>query len=418
MKRSSLILVLALALLGSTAADGVTFINEHKLGYVFAQTDVSDIPELASYTNVLLVDILNENINEIIKVAQKNNLPIVATFRTKVRKNIEVHIDSIIQQYPNAILGVCWNTPYWDDNSQAGYNAVKQFGIWLKKKHPGLQYWASFVERPRGKPQEQKVPPEVDVININDYFNPTPQGLRNKCQENLPDWLEKAEGRPVILRWCNWDNADGLVYKTEPDTIEMCRKIAEEYKLAGVVFEHYGDSESDDRVITGIKNNFSLTRQIQEIAGQWSGQPPSENVTVKGINHLAADNEQCREVLIYGLYLDKVTEVQFNNLTIKQASFTRQDARKIVVKVPTHTEGEVVVKVTNPIGSFTFYENKARKLLADAKGYFKSRSRSGYTKCVSVCRRIIREYPDTRYSKFADKMLKKIPAKYLKESPN
>lgn len=135
---------------------------------------------------------------------------------------------------------------------------------------------------------------------------------------------------------------------------------------------------------------------------------------INGISHLAAENVQCREVSINGRYLGGVTEVQFNNQTIKQASFTRQDSRKIFIKVPIHTEGEAVVKVTNPVDSVTFYENEARGLLADAKGYLKLRSHSGYTKCVRTCRTIIRQYPNSRYSKFADRILKKVPAKYLK----
>ncbi|MBN1456773.1 MAG: hypothetical protein JW912_02860 [Sedimentisphaerales bacterium] len=422
MRRLSLIFIIALMLSSSTFAGETGFASKYRLGYVFGQADVGDIAKLAEHTNVLLVDVLDKNVNEIVKAAKENKLGVVLIFETKKRKNIEKRIDGIIQKYPDAVLGVSWETPYWDDNSKSSYEAVKQFGMWLNEKHAGLEYWASFVERPRGKVQTQKIPPEVDVISVNDYFDPTPHAVRTKCLDNLPHWLNNiAEGRRVVLRWCNPGQGDGLVSKTEPGAMDMCRKVAEEYRLAGVIFSRYGEYLKDDGgTVAGIKNKSSLTDQIRELGGQWRGKTLCEDVVVKGISHFAEDDmhTHCTKVSINGVCLDKVTEVEFNNLTIQKASFVQQDEHKIIINVPEHTEGESVVKAVSSTGSSTFDEDKAKGMLLEAKKCFALKNKSGYTKCAEICRRIIKEYPDTRYSKFADKMLEKIPARYLEENPN
>jgi hypothetical protein len=83
---------------------------------------------------------------------------------------------------------------------------------------------------------------------------------------------QEAKGRPVLLYWRNWNpRGFGLEPDTSPQTIEMCEKIVEDYKLSGTIFEFYGDlfSKEENQNVWGLKRKPDLITQIQAAAHKW-----------------------------------------------------------------------------------------------------------------------------------------------------
>ena len=81
---------------------------------------------------------------------------------------------------------------------------MEQFGTALKARFPRIQYWVCNVEKPRGRYETQPVPPSVDVVVVDGFFDKSPGGVRGKTDDCLPGWLAKAQGRPVLYRWYSW----------------------------------------------------------------------------------------------------------------------------------------------------------------------------------------------------------------------
>ena len=233
------------------------------LGYAVRQDDPSLVPAIAAYTNFMFVWGFPDTGPQLVEAARAAGLPVVLGFSSSQRDGIEKRLTPLLQQYRDVIAAVCWSHAYID-----GYppQAVAEFGDWLKGAFPGVQYWCAFVERPRGQPETQPVPAVVDVLVVTVWSDHTPKMVRAKCDKNLPDWLAKASGRPVLLSWMSWtDTPPGLVPGCTPGTLRTCAEMAQQYGLAGLMFYAYGDRTG----LRGIETNPALVAEVQDIARQW-----------------------------------------------------------------------------------------------------------------------------------------------------
>jgi serine/threonine protein kinase/formylglycine-generating enzyme required for sulfatase activity/WD40 repeat protein len=216
---------------------------------------------IATHTNILFTR-PEPDCLPLIDAARKAKRPLVFTFSGKLRDGIEATLFPLIEKNRDVVAGACWVNPYTNGYSP---NDVADFGKAMKRQFPGLTYFAAFVEKPGGKHETQPVPDEVDVVQVMNYHDGTPETVRAKTDDCLPVWLGKAKGRPVVLVWTAWDRvADGLVPKTQPGTFRACVEAAKKHKIAGVVFDHIGDSKD----IKGIESNPTLLKEVEALGAE------------------------------------------------------------------------------------------------------------------------------------------------------
>ncbi|MBL8865311.1 MAG: SUMF1/EgtB/PvdO family nonheme iron enzyme, partial [Planctomycetia bacterium] len=141
---------------------------------------------------------------------------------------------------------------------------VAALGTAIKKQFPGLTYCVSFADRPADPLTPSTIPPEVDLVVVNLYGDNTPDKVRAKTDLVLPDWIARANGRPMILRWAAWEVDMGLVPRTDVGTFRACVDAAKKYKMAGVAFEPIDD---DPRGFKGIDSNPALAKEIEDLGG-------------------------------------------------------------------------------------------------------------------------------------------------------
>jgi formylglycine-generating enzyme required for sulfatase activity len=236
------------------------------LGYVlYGSPEV--LGQISSYTNIVLVSDRLNRAEDLISAAKSAGLKVIFSFLSEKepRRAIEDRLRPVLGKHRDILAGVCWEEPYWDSNYPP--SEVAAFGQWLKREFPGCQYWCSNVERPRGKPETLPVPDEVDVLIVNLYFSTTADKVRRKTDENLPDWLSKAHGRPVLLRWLDWeDSPPGSVPHCESGTMRACLEAAKRHGLAGLIFDHYGSEYPHKGGYVGIDSNSVLVQEIQDFA--------------------------------------------------------------------------------------------------------------------------------------------------------
>jgi formylglycine-generating enzyme required for sulfatase activity/serine/threonine protein kinase len=248
---------------GSTGAPatGVRYV-----GYtVYGPESVVD--EIAPYTNVVLDHSWVDKGSTLAEKARKAGLTVVLEFGRKSSEGIDERLFPFIEQHRDAVAGVAWGSPFYHHYTS---EQVEQFGKTLKAKFPRLQYWICNVEKPRGKNETQPIPPSVDVVVVDGYFNASPDGVRRKMDDCLPGWLAKAQGRPVLYRWCGWDwHAPGIVRKTTPGTMQACFEVAARHALSGVLFWKYGPgADAPNAGMDGIDANPALVKEIREAAGK------------------------------------------------------------------------------------------------------------------------------------------------------
>jgi hypothetical protein len=140
----------------------------------------------------------------------------------------------------------------------------------LKKSVPEVEFWVGLVEKQPQERQNWPVPAEVDALVIEFYFAKTPDAVRDKAEAVLPGWIRKAKDRPVMLLWTAWGrNGPGLVPNCQAGVLTMCRQIAEQYKLAGLMFAAYGEYGPSEEGIVGIESRPDLVSEVRAIAQDW-----------------------------------------------------------------------------------------------------------------------------------------------------
>lgn len=198
--------------------------------------------------------------DELIKEAREKGVHVILVFTTENvskarRKGIE-----LAEENPDVVVAMCWESPYYD---KATPNDLSQFAKELKEAVPGIQFWGQFVEKPRGKLQTLSIPPEVDIVVVASYFVENGPKMEAKANKALPGWMEKAEGRPVLLYWCPWTKQPpGLVMQCSPGTMKACASAARKYDLSGLILGHYGERWKH----AGIEERPQLQEEIEDVA--------------------------------------------------------------------------------------------------------------------------------------------------------
>jgi serine/threonine protein kinase len=226
--------------------------------------------EVAPYTNIVFIrgwlggKWSVEGSDGILQAARTAGLTVILAFHSKERHRIEEPISPVLRKNRDVIAAVCWEEPYYANYRPSD---VSEFGQWLRREFPRCEYWVSFVNRPRGREQTWPVPADVHVIIVNQYGGITPEAVRSTADELLPNWIDKAKNRPVVLRWVpnssNYGQPDALI-NCEPGTVRMFAQVAKDYGLAGVILSRYGDFWKPSHI--GIDARPVVLAETKEVA--------------------------------------------------------------------------------------------------------------------------------------------------------
>jgi hypothetical protein len=244
-----------------TVAGGLRYVGYTLYG------PASAVDEIAPYTNVVLDGSWIDKGPMIAEKAHKAGLKVVLHFGSEERNGIENVMFPFIKKHHTAVSGVAWSSPYYHHYTA---QQVEQFGRALKAKFPRLQYWVCNVEKPRGRDETQPIPPSVDVVVVDGYYDKSPDGVRRKMDGVLPGWLAKAQGRPLMYRWYSWNGGPpGSVRQCTPGTMQACFDEAAKFGLSGVLFWKYGsESNARNAGMDGINANPTLVQEIRNAAGK------------------------------------------------------------------------------------------------------------------------------------------------------
>ncbi len=228
----------------------------------------SAIAEIAGYSNLVWLRdwVRDENRDQSARAARQSGIKLVLEIPDKQGwKDIKDVAIPFISKNADVILGVAWSCPSYNGWT---LEQLAEDARNVKSDFPRIQCWDECVEKPRGRYDTEPVPAEIDVIVVDDYFSTKPGAVRQRAFDDLPGWISKANGRPVLLEWLNWTGGKtpGLVPDTSPDTIRMCANVAKEYNLAGLVFYYYGDAPERGQSNVGIETNPPLVEEIKAIA--------------------------------------------------------------------------------------------------------------------------------------------------------
>ena len=185
----------------------------------------SAVEEIAGYTNILLDRGWLEKGSAVVEKAEALGLPVVLEFHDKQREGIEQKLYPLIEDHPGAVIGVAWESPFYDGRSTA---EVEEFGRALKAKFPRLQYWVCNVEKPRGNYETHVVPKCVDVLVVDIYFATTPEAVRNKADDVPARLAGKGRGASgalslVLLEFAT-AGARTTVRRRHDEGLFRCRK--------------------------------------------------------------------------------------------------------------------------------------------------------------------------------------------------
>ncbi|QEL13238.1 family 16 glycoside hydrolase [Limnoglobus roseus] len=235
--------------------------------------DAANVGRVAGYTNFLVDASWRTPGGEAVLVAARQaKVPLLLDFQGTAPDHIE-KLYATIDKYRDVVAGVSWGFAYFQGHTP---EAVAAFGRAFKLKYPGLQFWLSLVEEPRGQEETRPVPPEVDGLQVVFHYVTAPDQFRTKVDRFLPGFIEKAKGRPVVLVWNAWDDKEpGIAPRTQPGTMTTAVEVAKKYKLAGVEFYHLGEEHGFH--VQGLQTNPVLVTEIEAAAKElgFGGLPPS-----------------------------------------------------------------------------------------------------------------------------------------------
>jgi len=238
------------------------------LGYVVCSGDPKSIGEIADHANVVVDRSWRTEGDKLINAAREAGLKVVLEFHARDLSGVEQQLIPLIKPNQDVVHGVCWQEPYYSHFTPADVSALARR---MKQAVPGTEFWAGFVEKPRGSYQTLPVPAEVDLLIVDMFFSSTPEKVRSKSKDALAGWVEKAKGRPVLLQWCSFADEGGYVPHTKPETFRECEEIVKEYGLSGLVFDSYDAylGSDDENRVAGIQSSPALVSEIQAIAQRW-----------------------------------------------------------------------------------------------------------------------------------------------------
>jgi|GEM_PF-2577748 len=232
--------------------------------------DPKVLPEIADHVNLVHDRSWQESGDALVRQARKRGLPLIPTFHRSEFPAIKERLFEFVRKNRDVVAGVCLAS---SDTASEGFTAeqVGEFGRELKQEFPGISFWMACITMPAGiRNPMPEVPPEVDVIEVTSYFDMSPQSLEATVNQHLPGWLQRAKGRPVVLRWVSkpagWTPASGPL-KAAAGTFRKCAELAEKYKLSGLVFDQYGPR--GDNWSPGIDTQPAAVDEIRGIARQY-----------------------------------------------------------------------------------------------------------------------------------------------------
>ncbi len=240
------------------------------LGYEINQAE--RVGEIAGYTN--FISIYSKNGDALVEAAQQSRLKVLLNLDSKdIAGAVADETIALARRHPNSVFAICCQAPYMRGRQPA---EVAEFGRKLKASLPDLQFWCNFAPKARGNVQVLPVPPVVDVISL-EIDLASPKAVRAQTAEVLPEWLKKADGRPVVLTWWNGltNNPQGLVPACEPGTFAAFAEVVDNHGLAGLIFSAYGRGYQN---VLGIDTSPTLVSEIRQIAKDWGIQEAASRI--------------------------------------------------------------------------------------------------------------------------------------------
>ncbi len=238
------------------------------LGYVWygcSRKGSGLIADLGDYTNLLFDKSWEGAGSErAVDAARKAGLKVVLTFNSPNRTWVRNRLEQFVRKHRDVVAAVCEEYP--------NYQGVKPEELSdlagrLKREFPGLQFWVTVTGHFGGKQPDMAIPPEVDALRVNLYHCDDADALRRRADEQLPRWLARANGRPVLLGWsCFTDRARGLVPTVSAATLAACAEVARKHKLAGVVYDAYGTYQHTVGEVEGIATRPELIEGVRAAA--------------------------------------------------------------------------------------------------------------------------------------------------------
>ena len=231
--------------------------SKHWLGFMVG-TDPETVWPLEA-GNLLFDAGWQEYGDKLIQRARGSKLKLALLFNHKQVALAETRGIALAKANQDVVIALAWTGAYFNGETPGD---LSRFGQKLHKEVPRLQFWATFVEKPRGHYETNPVPPAVDVIVVDQYFDGTPEGAERKARDVLPGWVQKANGRPLLLQWCACARKPpGLIPGCKPGTMLKLADLLEQYKLSGLVLGHYGTRDG----FKGLESNRALEQEVQEV---------------------------------------------------------------------------------------------------------------------------------------------------------
>ncbi|MBX3399006.1 MAG: SUMF1/EgtB/PvdO family nonheme iron enzyme [Gemmataceae bacterium] len=275
-----------------------------------------------------------------IDAARTAKRPLVLTFGAKSRAEVEAKLFPVVEKNRDVVAGICWSLPYGNGYQPADVAAL---GTAIKKQFPGLTYGVSFADRPADPLTPSTIPPEVDLVVVNLYGDNTPDKVRAKTDLVLPDWIARANGRPMILRWAAWEVDMGLVPRTDVGTFRACVDAAKKFKIAGVAFEPIDD---DPRGFKGIDSNPALAKEIEDLGRTLGIAMPSPSGTPNDRNRF---NVRKGQWSIIGDELAQTDAVEhYGLLEFGDENWTDYDYSVDVKRVSGNDQAALLYRWTSP----------------------------------------------------------------------
>jgi hypothetical protein len=197
--------------------------------------------------------------DKLIQRARKARLKVVMEFSHSQVALAETDGISLARANQDVVIALAWINAYYHGETP---NDLSRFGQKLHSQEPRLQFWTTFVEKPRGHYETKPVPPSVDVLVVTQWFDRTPQAVERKAMDVLPGWVQKASGRPLLLQWCaGTGKSPGLIPGCQSGTMLKLADLLERFNLSGLVLGHYGTRNGSK----GLENNPALEQEIQKV---------------------------------------------------------------------------------------------------------------------------------------------------------
>jgi len=146
---------------------------------------------------------------------------------------------------------------------------LAQFAATVKGGLRGIQFWVCLADDGPDA-LAYALPDTLDVLAIDCLDCGRISDVKSRFETVYPKWLAKANGRPLVLCWDNWQrNGQGLVPTCEAGLFRSIGELAKTQGFAGVTFSTYGPNTFENTTNQGIQTRPELVAEIREIAREW-----------------------------------------------------------------------------------------------------------------------------------------------------